>query len=258
MSVKRIATVCLLVFAVFFLTGCVSETIDNRQFTETPFSPFFQHSLGEYEIVRQRSVSRTVTEGAFGFPFVRRVRIQGTEWTLAYTEHTGEERRLIINTLHRPGHARSNIASAVLRHAEAIIEKQSEELLSKHFSNREIRDFSMSIEIERIGRFNFTDLIDVEAGISLVNLTPQELFTFADYDIIMSFRGPTDDILLREQPELRLRFENLLYDAVLHFNDESLVLRFSGQNLALLRYDATTGEFIWNEQLARMGVWRVP
>ena len=250
LNIIKVST--MLVFAAFFLTGCVAETINrNRADATLPFDSFLQHSLGEYEIARQRSVSRTELRNTSFF--VERIRIRGTEWTLAYTDHTGQERRLAIDNLSSPTQSPSQLfaeqrfASVVLEHAEATIEGQAMELLNEHFTDREIRDFQISIEIERVGHFDVreSNLIDAETGISLVNLTPQELFSFQRYNVIIDTRVPTED--LRESPELRARFEDLLYDVIAHFEDESLVLSFG--NLTILRYNARLGELVWNERL---------
>jgi len=241
----------ILLFAAFLLTGCISETI-NRTDSSVPFESFLQYSLEEYEIVQTRRVSRTTWRNTSWF--IERIRIRGTEWTLTYTEHTGQERRLVFDNLYSTdfNSARGTFTNMVLQHAETTIEAQASELLSEHFTDREICDFSISIEIERdelpSRRFNSreSNLIDPEVGISLVNLTPQELFSFHEYyNVIIDTRVSTED--LRESPELRARFEDLLYDAIIYFEDESLVLSWG--NITMLRYNAGSGEFVWDARL---------
>jgi len=250
-TIIKIATVCTVAIAIFLLTGCVSDRNVNTDMT-VRFDSFLEYSLGEYRIVRRRSRSRIVMDQSFGaLPLMAWIRIRGTEWTLAYTEHTGQQRRLTFNNLYSANQsAAQRFSNAVLGHAEATVRQQSRELLREHFTRREIRNFSITIEIERVGRFNAMehDLINAQTGLSLANLTPYDLFAIVDYAVTITTRVPPDD--LRQQQGLISRFEDFLYDAILHFNDESLYLSYF--NIALLRYDAESGAFVWHE---RMNIW---
>ena len=244
MILDKIKVLILLVLSIFLLTGCFERrTVDIDMIEQ--HSEFLQYSLGDFEIRRPRRATRTtIVDNSGILPSFSIVRIRGTEWTLTYNDYTGQQRRLTIDNLTAPRQGTTTrLQSAVLNHAEITLNERLNEILREHFTNREIRRYSLSIEFEREGAFRFGDagLLDEETRISLVNLSTQNLTPFANYNFRFSGDVTAEDFATK--PELRPRFEGLANDLLMFLEDERIILHFG--DLTSLDYNFYNNEFVW-------------
>lgn len=209
-----IILLCVLLCSLF-LTSCargadVSATHDLYADKST----FLAHSIGSYDVTQRSRSTWDIRSGSWGWDLTR-YRIHHYEWTIAYTNHLGQQQEFtFVNWGGR-------FESSLIRHAEDVILYQAaQELINTHFNVRPLPSF----EIERTTRLNIDDaetresISNTTTGLSLQNLTVAELSRFANYQINFSAYA---------SPHSLDSFESFLSDAAQHFGKENVSMRIN-------------------------------
>ena len=259
-----IAILCMFIF-----TACsgVRQHVERDIYSD--HRKFLAHSLGDYRIQRQRSATRRVVPASrHGLYFLNIYTVEGSEWTLSYTNNLGQRHNFVFCNLH----AYSNIHNAfgerplrfeelLVQHAENVtLYKPAQEFIRVHFSRREIRDFYLRFKIEQINKIDFENseisgrISNARTGLSIQNLTPEELYRFGEYNIRFFADVSLEDMALLE---LRPRFEKLFNDIVLHFGSKNASMYFEYESRTVpgdryfsfassdISYNAELGTFVW-------------
>ena len=180
---KKYLALLLMTLILISLAAC--STTRHTTNVYRSYRDFLSYSLGEYEIIEERT--RRVTDGPIiGSSVEYRI------WELEYERQNGEVSVFQFNN--RSG----SIAWDFIRHAEEIVaEDLMREIINDSFEPASLRDITVLVQIQGAIPWeerdrSFTRELDSQTGLRLYSVTPQELLDDWNATIRVEARGYYD------------------------------------------------------------------